>query len=1017
MAGKDKVLVVDDAKVDRIALKKILSDTYEVMEAENGQQALDILEAQSNEEPLAAILLDLVMPEVNGFQFMEEYQKIEVYRRVPVIIATVEGDVETERMCLALGAWDFVSKPYDVVTLRLRLKNVIERSQHQLSRELRYRADYDMLTGIYNKTRFFEATRSLLKRKADEIYAFIRFDIDRFQLVNSFFGIREGDNLLRFIAAEFKRFAGGSSLISYGRIEADIFGICMPYLGEEEMLEFVQYIRMRLGQYSLDFDIVPTVGIYVIKNRGLSVDGMYDRASLAAKRCKGNYIQNHAYYTADMSEDMVKAQRIANHMKSALDNEEFVIYLQPKYGLQSNEIGGAEALVRWKSPERGMVSPGEFIPVFERNGFIIKLDYYVWEKTCQLLSKWIKEGKNPAPVSVNISRVSLYNPRLVELICGLVEKYEIPPRLLQLELTESAYTNNPKAIKETMERFQKEGFSVLMDDFGSGYSSLNVLKDIAVDILKIDMKFLSDTDRQGRGENILASVVRMAKWLDMPVVAEGVERREQVDFLRSIGCEYVQGYYFAKPMPVEEYEKRAFGVGKEPVASDARQELDTDRLWTSTSQMEGIFSGMLQAIAVYEYEAEKNALDVIQVNNAYYDLLGYGDINNARKSVFESLDEEGRKVLTAAFRKVVHTKEMTECEFMRCLESGKWIWIQMKLKYINLVGKKHVVFGTLTDITEQKAIDRELQKYRQAISAGEKEEKTVLIVDDLEINRVSLGCIFESSYRVIMAENGQVALEVLAANPGKIDIILLDLMMPVMDGTTFLEHKRNIPQIAGIPVIIITADDTTKRQVQALELGADDYIVKPFVPEIAIRRVKNVLQTRKRFADAMRGHGIEQTDPCRGDRNGLYYRKNQPEERRTVNSVEGSLYGLVVVHMDNLDEIADQFSYKSAKELALVCADHLSQQFPQSDILSRQNGKEFIIYIAKLSSEAFIKERCKEMLEEIQNISANGIEIMCSIGSVVSEDCTKSVLELLELADQALLEAVQRGENQFVLRK
>lgn len=202
-----------------------------------------------------------------------------------------------------------------------------------------------------------------------------------------------------------------------------------------------------------------------------------------------------------------------------------------------------------------MISPGEFIPIFERNGFITKLDYYVWEKTCKLLAGWIAEGKKPSPVSVNISRVSLYNPRLVEAICGLTDRYHIPRELLELELTESAYTTNPKAIKETMERLQKEGFSILMDDFGSGYSSLNVLKDIAVDVLKIDMKFLSDTDQEGRSQNILASVVRMAKWLNLPVIAEGVERREQVDFLHSVGCEYVQGFYFARPMPVSDYEK------------------------------------------------------------------------------------------------------------------------------------------------------------------------------------------------------------------------------------------------------------------------------------------------------------------------------------------------------------------------------------------------------------------------------------------------------------------------------
>ena len=719
MSGKNKILIVDDAVIDRIALRKILGDIYEIVEAENGRQALEILGAQTEQDQVSAVLLDLVMPDISGYEFMREYQKVETYRRIPVIIATVDGDTKTERECLELGAWDFISKPYDPIVIRFRIKNVLERSQHELSKELRYRADYDMLTRIYNKTKFFEVTRLMLNRNLTEQFALIRIDIEKFKLVNSFFGIQEGDALLRYVAGEIQKFVGGSDMVTYGRVEADIFCICMPYCGEAAMLELVHYIRASFERYVLDFDIVPTIGIYVIDERDLSPESMYDRTSIAAKQCKGNYIRNYAFYTAEMSDELVKEQKIVNSMKSALEKNEFVIYLQPKYGLQSNEMNGAEALVRWKSPSRGMISPGEFIPVFERNGFIIKLDYYVWEKTCELLAKWIREGRNVEPVSVNISRVSLNNPRLVELICGLVEKYQIPPRLLQLELTESAYTSNPKVIRDTMERLQKAGFSILMDDFGSGYSSLNVLKDIAVDILKIDMKFLSDSDKQGRGENILASVVRMAKWLDMPVVAEGVERIEQVSFLRSIGCEYVQGYYFARPMPVEDYEKLLYEQGTAHEKQGENPSVNADSLWNTSSQMEILFSNMLQAVAIYEYEAESGTLEIIRVNNSYYDLFGYNDINDVQKSLMESMNDDGRGVWASAFCSLMEKREMVECEFTRRLESGEWIYIQMKLKYINQIGKQHVIFGTFTDITRQKALERKLEKYRQAFASGQ----------------------------------------------------------------------------------------------------------------------------------------------------------------------------------------------------------------------------------------------------------------------------------------------------------
>ena len=231
----------------------------------------------------------------------------------------------------------------------------------------------------------------------------------------------------------------------------------------------------------------------------------------------------------------------------------------------------------------------------------------------------------------------MYNPKLVEIIAELVNRYGIPPYLMQLELTESAYTNNPVAISEAMHRLQEKGFAILMDDFGSGYSSLNVLKDISVDILKIDMKFLSDTDAKGRGENILASVVRMAKWLNMPVIAEGVEKEEQVQFLKSIGCEYVQGYYYARPMPIADYEKLAYEDSSSHMSENGSStNRDKDVLWNSTAQIENLFSNMMQAIAVVEYDGQK--IDITRVNNAYYDLFGYGDMGHGESEFMDTVD-------------------------------------------------------------------------------------------------------------------------------------------------------------------------------------------------------------------------------------------------------------------------------------------------------------------------------------------------------------------------------------------
>lgn len=847
MKGKNIVLIVDDNEVDREILKEILWEEYELLQASNGSEALEILKEQDR---ISAIILDLLMPVMDGYEFLEQYGQLEELKNIPVIVSTVIEDKEQEVKCLELGAWDMVRKPYQPEIIRFRLRNAIERSELHVLQEMRYREQYDSLTGLYKKEKFVREMKRLLKKYPDESFTMVHMDIYKFQLFNAFYGRKEGDRLLKFIAEAIRIYSENSKHIIYCREEADVFNFCVSGVSQENLLQYFKDTRQRLNKYKRDYDIVPVFGVYVIEDRELPVNEMIDRAKLASKKCKGNYMKNYAFYEEDLEQDIVKEQLIVNNMNAALEAEEFLVYLQPKYDLRTNTIDGAEALVRWRNKYGQMLSPGEFIPVFERNGFIMKLDYYVWEHVCQLLRKWINEGKNPYPVSVNMSRVSLYNPNLVELICQLIAKYDIPPALLQLELTESAYTSNPVAIREAMSTLQKNGFSILMDDFGSGYSSLNVLKDIAVDVLKIDMKFLADCDMPGRGENILASVIRMAKWLNMPVIAEGVEKREQVSFLRSIGCEFVQGYYFAKPMPVEEYEKLAFSDGSVHREKQPTEQVSADSLWSATSQMELMFSNMMQAVAFYEYDVA--GLDIIRVNNAYYDLFGYQDINEEKGNVLSVVNEDYRHRVAAAFKRVVLSRGVSECEFVREMEDGGRIWVSLKLKYINQIGTKHVIFGMLTDVTEQKEIDRELCKYRAAVSMADKREKTVLIVDDLELARVTLADIFGNNYRVLQAANGQQALAILRDCRYEVDLILLDVSMPVMDGQTFLQKKKEIAEMAGIPVIIITADDSPQLQIDTIAMGVRDYVTKPFVKEVVLRRVNNVLESTQYYGEILK---------------------------------------------------------------------------------------------------------------------------------------------------------------------
>ncbi|MEG0457000.1 MAG: EAL domain-containing protein, partial [Oscillospiraceae bacterium] len=453
---------------------------------------------------------------------------------------------------LDMGAWDFVPKPYNPKILKFRLKNAIQRSRLAALEKLKYLAEYDSLTGIYNKYKFFSATKQMLSNYPEKKFAIVRVDVERFQLINSFYGLSEGDKLLIFISEYIKNICENFKISTYARIEADIFAICMPI----ENVTYRKHIlsaRKALKKYNSSYDIVPKFGIYLIEDPTLPISIMYDRASLAAKKCKGNYINNYAFYDKSLSEYIEKEQEIVNEMNNAIKSEEFSIYLQPKYSLDENKFYGAEALIRWIHPKKGVISPAEFIPIFERNGFITKIDYYVWEKTCKFIKNQIDCGKTPKPISVNVSRLNLYNPKFIDTVCNLTKKYEIPNYLLNLELTESTYIENPELMIESVEKLQAKGFIVMMDDFGSGYSSLSILKDIKIDVLKIDMGFFTKTKIESRSLKIIASVIKMAKVLEIPVIAEGVETQSQVKFLKELGCEYAQGYYYARPIPTDEY--------------------------------------------------------------------------------------------------------------------------------------------------------------------------------------------------------------------------------------------------------------------------------------------------------------------------------------------------------------------------------------------------------------------------------------------------------------------------------
>lgn len=420
------------------------------------------------------------------------------------------------------------------------------------SSEMEYLNTYDELTGIYNKQAFYVKTQEMLQENPLRKFDLLRVNIERFKVLNDLFGEATGDKLLRYIGHFLKEI--NLPLCVSGRLYADNFAVCYE-AGNGDSKRMISTLQMVADSFAISNRTMLSFGLYRIDDKNLPVSVMCDRANMALWRAKGNFKTPYCEYDETMRVQVLKEQKIVNAMEQAIENKEFVVYLQPKYELETETIVGAEALVRWNSKDNGFISPGDFIPVFENNGFVYEVDKFVWEETCRYLRKWLDEGRNVKPISVNVSRIDLYDPKLVEHLVELREKYNIPHEYLELEITESAYTDDPEQIITITKNLSDAGFLILMDDFGTGYSSLNMIKDLQVDVLKLDMGFLKNTKNVVKGGNILAAIMQMARSLDMQTIAEGVETKEQVEFLQDIGCQYAQGFYYSRPIPVTDFEK------------------------------------------------------------------------------------------------------------------------------------------------------------------------------------------------------------------------------------------------------------------------------------------------------------------------------------------------------------------------------------------------------------------------------------------------------------------------------
>lgn len=409
----------------------------------------------------------------------------------------------------------------------------------------------DSFTSEKSPDIFARRIKRMMDNNPEREIAFIQFDVERFKLINDAYGEKAGDRLLKYLKDSLTVICSDEQ--PFARLTADVFMIVIPFDNENEIVDFIHKLEDNIGTKYEGIEFRLVFGVCIAEDRTLQTRTHGDNATLARQSVKGNALNNIGFYNGKLKNDLYHQHYIEDDMKSAMLNNEFVMFLQPKYNISTGKIIGAEALARWIHPYKGLIPPVQFIPVFEKNGFILNLDKIMWEKACKKIKFWIDNGIEPVPISVNISREYLNTFDVVGQFNQLVKKYDIPINLLEAEITESYDADNTS---DVVRKMKKCGFTMLMDDFGSGFSSLNMLKTTPFDVLKIDRGFLSEFMESERGRKIISHTISMSRDIGLNIIAEGVETGEQAHFLQSCGCDVAQGFYYSKPIPVEEFDKQ-----------------------------------------------------------------------------------------------------------------------------------------------------------------------------------------------------------------------------------------------------------------------------------------------------------------------------------------------------------------------------------------------------------------------------------------------------------------------------
>ncbi|HEX5054873.1 MAG TPA: EAL domain-containing protein [Gammaproteobacteria bacterium] len=562
------IMVVDDDRSMLITMRTVLeSDGYRIEEHENGTSALAACQQQLPD----LVLMDALMPGIDGFKACKALRELPGGEHLPILIVTALEDENSIDRAFSAGANDFIAKPVNFAVLRQRIARLLDASQAE--KHVRHLAYHDTLTGLPNRRTFIEKLRAMMNEPRDEgaMIAVMFMDLDRFKLVNDTLGHDAGDLLLQSVTSRIQKLLRSSDLVA--RLGGDEFTILLDHVKSVEVIaKIANKICQRLAEpFTLlgqRIYVSTSIGISIYPNDSLDVNTLIkyaDTAMFKAKEMRNSF----SFYETGMEKVIARRVELESEMRRALEHEEFTLHYQPQVDLVSGRIVGAEALVRWQHPHKGMVSPADFIPLAEETGLIAPLGEWVLKRACIQLHEWLHKGHQPVVLAVNISSRQLEDRQFVSKILSILQETGIPTDLLELEITESAIMRNPEEVIPALEELKRMGISLAIDDFGTGHSSLNYLRRFPVDTLKIDRSFVSDITKSPEDSVLINGIIALAKSLRLKVIAEGVETYEQKVYLQEQKCDWVQGYFLYKPMPAEIFEQQAFYKGMQTAGPDS----------------------------------------------------------------------------------------------------------------------------------------------------------------------------------------------------------------------------------------------------------------------------------------------------------------------------------------------------------------------------------------------------------------------------------------------------------------